>query len=48
MAWVQQATQAIHQALPQSRLVVLPGQQHVAMDTAPELFVGAVMSFLNE
>ncbi len=47
-AWAQSATQAIHRALPHSRIVVLPGQQHIAMDTAPDLFVGAVSSFLNE
>jgi pimeloyl-ACP methyl ester carboxylesterase len=46
--WAQTATQAIHQALPHSRVTVLPGQQHVAMDTAPDLFVGAVLRFLNE
>lgn len=44
----QQATQAIHQALPHSRIAVLPGQQHVAMDTAPDLFVREVMRFLLE
>lgn len=47
-AWAQKATQAIHQALPHSRVAVLTGQQHIAMDSAPDLFVGAVMSFLNE
>jgi pimeloyl-ACP methyl ester carboxylesterase len=47
-AWAQQATQAIHQAIPHSRVAVLSGQQHIAMDTAPDLFVGAVSSFLNE
>jgi pimeloyl-ACP methyl ester carboxylesterase len=46
-AWAQQATRAIHQALPHSRIAVLPGQQHIAMDTAPDLFVREVMSFLN-
>ncbi len=37
-----------HKALPDSRIVVMPGQQHIAMDTAPELFVQAVTDFLNE
>ena len=47
-AWAQQATQAIHQALPHSRIAMLPGQQHVAMDTAPELFMREVTGFLQE
>lgn len=34
--------------LPASRTVVLPGQQHAAMDTAPELFVREVLAFLRE
>ncbi len=33
--------------LPDSRIVILPGQQHIAMDTAPDLFVREVMTFLN-
>lgn len=37
-----------HAALPNSRLVVLPGQQHVAMDTAPDLFLHEVRTFLAE
>jgi pimeloyl-ACP methyl ester carboxylesterase len=36
----------IDRALPDSRIVVMPGQQHVAMNTAPELFVRAVLAFL--
>ena len=39
-------TQAIQDALPDSRVVVMPGQQHIAMDTAPDLFVEEVVSFL--
>jgi pimeloyl-ACP methyl ester carboxylesterase len=35
-------------ALPASRTVVLPGQQHTAMDTAPDLFAGEVIAFLSE
>lgn len=34
-------------ALPDARVVALPGQQHVAMHTAPELFVAAVAQFLD-
>lgn len=42
------AVDAAHAALPASRLVSLPGQQHIAMDTAPELFVREVTAFLSE
>lgn len=33
-------------ALPDARVAVLPGQQHTAMYTAPDLFVETVMGFL--
>jgi len=42
------ATKAVHAALPNSRIVVMPGQQHVAMSTAPEPFVRLVTGFLTE
>ena len=35
-------------ALPDSRIVVMPGQRHVAMDSAPELFLGEVKKFFAE
>jgi len=41
-------TAAVDAALPNSRIVVIPGQQHVAMSTAPELFVRLVTGFLTE
>jgi pimeloyl-ACP methyl ester carboxylesterase len=41
-------TRALSAALPHSRLAVLPGQQHIAMYIAPELFAGAVIDFLDE
>jgi len=41
-----QAMAMIDASLPDSRIAVLPGQQHVAMDTAPELFLREVMTFL--
>jgi len=41
-------TQALHAALSNSRVVVMPGQQHVAMNTAPDLFVREVLAFLLE
>jgi pimeloyl-ACP methyl ester carboxylesterase len=41
-------TEQWHAALPNSRVVVMPGQQHIAMDTAPDLFVSEVQTFLAE
>jgi len=38
----------VDSALPASQVVVLPGQQHIAMDTAPDLFVREVKAFLIE
>jgi pimeloyl-ACP methyl ester carboxylesterase len=40
------ATEVLDRALPDSRVVVLPGQQHVAMDTDPETFLRKVLGFL--
>jgi len=41
------ATEAIHAALPNSRVAVMPGQQHIAMYTAPDLFLHNVLTFLT-
>jgi pimeloyl-ACP methyl ester carboxylesterase len=38
---------ALDDALPDSRLVILKGQGHVAMTTAPEIFLDAIMDFLT-
>lgn len=35
-------------ALPDARVVLLPGQQHIATYSAPDLFVRAVVRFLQE
>lgn len=40
-------TDALARALPVCRIAVMPGQQHVAMDTAPELFIKEVLDFLD-
>lgn len=40
------ATHAAAAALPNAQTVVLPGQGHVAMDAAPDLFLGEVFRFL--
>jgi pimeloyl-ACP methyl ester carboxylesterase len=44
----QQAIGIIDSSLPNSKVVTMAGQQHIAMDTNPELFVGEVMQFLME
>lgn len=41
-----ESTERIHAMLPNSRIAVMPGQQHVAMNTAPDLFVREVLAFL--
>jgi pimeloyl-ACP methyl ester carboxylesterase len=40
-------TNLLHQTLPASQVVVLPGQQHSAMMTAPDLLAQEVIRFLN-
>ncbi len=42
------AIEVVHAALPKSRVVVMPGQQHTAMNSAPELFTSEVLQFLAE
>jgi pimeloyl-ACP methyl ester carboxylesterase len=42
------AGEAVQAALPDCRIVVMPGQRHVAMDTGTELFTGEVLRFLGE
>ncbi len=39
---------SVQAALPNSRIDILQGQEHVAMLIAPELFAQAVVSFLNQ
>jgi pimeloyl-ACP methyl ester carboxylesterase len=41
------AIEALDAALPRSRVVTMPGQQHIAMDTNPDLFVKEVLEFLR-
>jgi pimeloyl-ACP methyl ester carboxylesterase len=45
-AFFKEATKLVHQALLQSTIVLLPGQQHAAMNTAPEMFTSEVLTFL--
>lgn len=42
------AIEVLHAALPISRIAVLPRQQHIAIDTAPDLFAREVLAFLIE
>jgi pimeloyl-ACP methyl ester carboxylesterase len=42
------ATAAVHEALPKSRIVTFEGHHHVAMQTAPERFVEEVLAFVRE
>jgi pimeloyl-ACP methyl ester carboxylesterase len=44
-AYFGEAAALLHAAIPDSRIHVMPGQRHIAMDTAPELFVDAVAAF---
>jgi hypothetical protein len=48
LAFFRASIEAIAAALPASRTVVLPGQQHTAIDTVLELFVSEVLTFLAE
>ena len=41
------AIEAVAAALPHARVVVMPGQQHAAMNTAPDLFLREVLGFLE-
>jgi len=39
--------EALQRVLPDCRTIVMPGQQHAAMDTGTELFVSEVLRFLE-
>ena len=41
------AGEALRRALPDCRVVVMPGQRPAAMDTATDLFTAEVLSFLD-
>jgi pimeloyl-ACP methyl ester carboxylesterase len=41
------AAEALNEALPNSRIAVMPGQRHAAMDTGTDLFLGEVLGFLE-
>jgi pimeloyl-ACP methyl ester carboxylesterase len=45
--WRAQAMEALHAALPNSRLHALAGQGHLATHTAPELLAAEILAFLD-
>jgi pimeloyl-ACP methyl ester carboxylesterase len=47
-AYFHRAAEWVADTLPHCQIVVLPHQQHIAMDTAPELFLSEVFGFLGE
>ncbi len=46
-AFLTHSARAVRMAIPRATLAVLDGQQHVAMDTAPELFLTTLLDFLE-
>jgi pimeloyl-ACP methyl ester carboxylesterase len=44
----EKAVKAVSEALPNSSIVVMPGQEHVAIDTATDLFTREVLRFLED
>lgn len=46
--FLRDATRAVHDALPNGRLVTLDGHGHEAMLTAPEHFIAEVLTFVSE
>jgi len=46
-AFLADGTAAVHATLPDSRLGVMAGQQHIAMTGAPDLFLGTLLPFLT-
>jgi pimeloyl-ACP methyl ester carboxylesterase len=47
-SFFKQTTEALQAHLPNSQIAVLPGQQHSAMLTAPELFANEIIRFLKK
>ncbi len=44
----QEAVRVLDETLPQSKVLVMPGQQHIAMDTDREMFIREVKNFFME
>jgi pimeloyl-ACP methyl ester carboxylesterase len=47
-AYRKTVVEKLHAVLAHSHIVVMPGQQHIGMSTAPELFAKEIMAFLAE
>src|SRR5260221_5298950 len=47
-AYFKTAIEAVHAALPASQARIMPGQQHAAINTAPEIFTREVVEFLAQ
>jgi pimeloyl-ACP methyl ester carboxylesterase len=45
-SYMKVANETVSEALPDSRIVVMPGQGHAAMDTGTDLFTAEVLRFL--
>lgn len=46
LEFLKESTALAHRILPNSRIALMPGQQHIAMNTAPELFAATVTDFV--
>ena len=46
--WAPEPMSRLERGLPNTRIAVMPGQQHVAMDTAKPLFLEAIFNFLDD
>jgi len=46
--FLKKPTEKLAAALPNSQVVVLPGQGHAAMSTAPELFINEIIQFISD
>jgi pimeloyl-ACP methyl ester carboxylesterase len=44
--FLKKGVEIVAAALPNSRIAIMPRQQHIAMYTAPELFVAELLRFL--
>lgn len=46
-AFLVEPSRRLHEQILDSQLITMPGQQHVAMTTAPDVFLDAVIDFLS-
>ena len=46
-SFLKSATEAINNALPNSHIATMAGQEHIAMYTAPDLFLQNILTFLT-